>query len=141
MNARVSRARGTPATMSNVAAKVAMGTRSAELVFGKATGTRTLIGHAVIDLSGASITEERLLTLQLRRTNHTPVNVAHSAVSIKLGLNSGSGESMDIPVMLPPCVYALSGQAGDTVALWASLDDTAGVTGTVTIREAQIAAL
>jgi len=134
-------AAGTPHTMTGTPASVVFGTTSPRVTFAPATGKKTLRARAIIDISAATLTQQREVTLGLRRTNHTPVNVPGSFTTVKLPVETNSGQGGDIVLELPPCVLNLSGTSGDVVTLWASLDALTGITGSVTIREASIAVL
>jgi hypothetical protein len=134
-------AAGTPYTLTIFNAPVTFGTTSPQVTFRAANGTRIILARVVIDLSGAMFADGEVISIYLRRTNHTPADVPNSLTNFQLGIWTPEQSLSDAVVEIPPIEYTLSGTPGDVVKLYASIDDIPhdyDMYGEVSIREASI---
>lgn len=116
---------GTAYSLTNSSALLALGTTTPSLTI-SAAGTYLLLARARIDFNGLGVTNGRVVTIKLRRTNNTAADLTNGSAAFSCPVNT-TGTGTAGMVNLPPIVYATPNN-NDVVELWGSVSvvDNAG---------------
>lgn len=128
------KAAGTAYTLTITSAGVTFGTTSPIVTLDK-SGTYRIEARVKLQLTGATFSQVRTVTLKLRRTNNTAADLADSVTTVTAPVVTTNTSTLEV-LTLPDAIYPTN-NINDVIQLFADISALPSA-GSITITEASI---